>query len=196
MYADTTPLQIVRAVAAWVLGAGIALFPLVARSILAGRPSTAAWVCLGIIAVGAGGILGAKRGLARLDRRNRPFLLSPDGVSIMVPRASFLRRATLIKRVLLGLFLMVGTLFIVFVSAVNCAEGQGGFCGSAPSASDATLTFLQLTAIGLGLFYIAFVVLTRTHDAETERLDKVIAHGQYERRHGGPMGGVSRRGWE
>jgi hypothetical protein len=196
MYIKTTSVQVARAVATWVLGAGIALFPLVARSFFAGRPTAAAWFWLGVVALGAAIILGARWRLTQIDRHNRNFLLGPEGVSIMAPRAQFIRRVTLIKRWCLALVMVLGTLFIVLVSAVNCAEGQRGFCGWAPHPSDALLTVLQLTTIGIGLVYIALVVLTRTHESETERLDKVIAHGQSERRHGGPLAGSSRSGWE
>ncbi|PKQ27201.1 MAG: hypothetical protein CVT64_01810 [Actinobacteria bacterium HGW-Actinobacteria-4] len=196
MYINTTPVQVVRAVATWVLGAGIAMFPLVARSLLAGRPTGAAWACLTIISLGAGAIVGARWRLAQIDHLNRAYLMGPMGYSIMPGRVTFLDRVNLIKRLCLAAFMVVGIVFIVLVSAVNCTEGQPGFCGWAPTPGDALLTFIQVTGIGLGLLYIALTVLTRAHDQETDRLDKIIAHGQHERKHGGPLAGSSGRGWE
>lgn len=195
MYTNTTGVQVARAVAVWVLGFGIALFPFIAADLFAGRAWDAVLTCLGLIAAGAGTIVWAKWRLARLDERNRPFLHSPEGSSILAPRQKFQARVTIAKRVLFVLFLVLAVAFLVLVSAVNCAVGQGGFCGMVTRPSDATLEFLQFSTIAAGMLYVAGVVLSRTHEAETERLDLIIAQGQKDRREGGPLGSL-RRGWD
>jgi hypothetical protein len=195
MYAPTTWVQVVRAVSVWVLGAGLAMLLFLWRDVLTWQLPEAVFI-LGVIALGGGGIGWARWQLGELDHRNRPFLMSSDGASILTPRREFLAGLTRVKRVLLAAFFVSAGAFVYLISAVNCPPDQGGFCGAVATPSEATLQLLQSLSLGIGLIYLAAVVLSRTHDAETDRLDAMIAEGRKRRRDDGPLAGAGGRGWE
>lgn len=114
----------------------------------------------------------------------------------MAPRQRFLDAVTKVKRRLLAMFLAFGTLFIFLVSAASCDGTTQGFCDYVTQPADGIIAFVQMAALVTGLLYLGCVVLSRTHDAETERLDVVIAEGQRRRRDDGPLAGARSRGWE
>jgi len=196
MYTDTTKVQAVRATGVWALGLGLAWFPFVAAQLFVWDSPGMLIADLVLIAAGGVTFWSARRWLAAADRRNRDFLLSEQGASVMRGRKEFDARLGVAAWVLFGVFVALGVAFIVLMSAAGCGDRTEGFCGDVGRPSDSVMVTVQVITLGMGALWVGVLSLKRTHEKESERIDRVVAEGQRRRRNDHPMAGTGRTGWE
>ena len=196
MYTDTTKVQVVRATGVWALGLGLAMLPFLGGQLFVWDEPFLLLVDLGFIAAGAGMLWGARRWLAAADARNRDYLLSDQGARVMRGRKERDSRLGVAAWVLFGVFMVLGVAFVVLMSAAGCGEGTEGFCGDVGRPSDGLMTGWQVLTFTVGALWVGALSLKRTHEKESERIDRVVAEGQRRRRNDHPMAGTGRTGWE
>lgn len=196
MYVDTTRVQAIRAFAT-----ALAILGLVALFLTGGQ--LAVWedvlwaaISVAVIVVGAGVAVWARRRVRALDATNRPFLLGEGGAEIMRARAGTDRRLAVLARWLLASFLVLGVAFFFLLSAASCGDRIDGYCGSVGKPSDAIMNVAQIVALSAGAAWAATVSLRRTHEKESDRIDRTVSEGQRSRRTDHPLSGMDRRGWE
>ena len=150
MAANTTPIQALRAFAAWLLAVGlIALFFTGGQLLVWDDPL---WAIIAVATTAAGGvlILRTQRRLRALDAANRPFLFGEGGGEIMHARADLDKAILTVSRWLLALFIVLGVAFFFMLSAASCGERIDGYCGQVGSPSDAVMTWAQFVAVAVG----------------------------------------------
>lgn len=196
MYTDTTKVQVVRATGVWALGLGLAMLPFLGGQLFVWDEPFLLLVDLAFIACGAAMLWGARRWLAAADASNRDYLLSEQGARVMRGRKERDSRLGLMAWVLFGVFMVLGVAFVVLMSAAGCGDRTDGFCGDVGRPSDAVMTTMQVISLGVGALWVGALSLKRTHEKESERIDRVVAEGQRRRRNDHPMAGSGRTGWE
>jgi hypothetical protein len=196
MYTDTTRVQVARAVGVWVLGLALASLPFLGGQLFVWDDPAFLIVDLVAVALGAALILGARAVHRRLDSANRSCLLGPEGATIMRGRQEFEHRVSVAARWLLGSFLLLAIGFFFLMSAASCGQRTDGYCGDVGRPSDSVMVMSQTLTLAIGAMWIGAVSLRKTHETESERIDRLVAEGQRRRRNDHPLAGSSRTGWE
>ena len=195
MYRETTAWQVGRAVGVWLFGFGVFLIPtLVIQLNRVTSPGVASFAALMLV---GGGLVyfGSLWGLRRADAANRPALMAPDGHRFMRGREEFEQRVSLIRRWVLGGFLVTGTAYLFSISQHSCGHHTRGVCGW-PRLDLDLMSGLQVATISMGAAYLALSVLRIVHARESERLSDIIAEGRRQRRGDDPFAGTRRDGWD
>ena len=196
MYVDTTRVQAIRAFATALALLGLVALFLTGGQLLVWEDVLWAAISLGAVVVGSVLAWWARRRVRELDASNRPFLLSEGGAEIMRARGGTERSLAVLARWLLASFLVLGVAFFFLLSAASCGNRIDGYCGSVGNPSDDVMNVAQTLAVSAGAAWAAAVSLRRTHERESERIDRVVAEGQRSRRTGHPLSGMDRHGWE
>jgi len=196
MYRNTTPTQVTRAVGLWLIAVGGFGLVLLGGQLVVRDDPAWALVALAVFAIGVWAVLSSRSRLRALDVLNRPYLLSEQGVDVMHGRAEFARRVAVASYVVLALFLVCGVAFLFLMSAASCGDLVEGYCGDVGRPSDGTMIMSQVVTLAVGGLWVALMGLRRTHEAESERIDTVVAEGQRRRRNDHPLAGTDRTSWE
>ena len=196
MYRNTTPTQVTRAVGLWLIAVGGFGLVLLGGQLVVGDDPAWPLVALALFVFGVWATLASRARLRALDAFNRPYLLSEQGVEVMHGRAEFAKRVAVASYVVLGLFLVCGVAFIFLISAASCGNRIDGYCGDVGRPSNETMITFQVATLSVGALWVALMGLRRTHEAESERIDNVVAEGQRRRRHDHPFDGTDRSSWE
>src|SRR5690554_5083906 len=126
MYRDTTATQIVRAVGTWIFTAAVLALPMFLMSFTSAGTTRSGAIGVGVVLLGAGINYGARLRLQHLDRVSRPFLEGPGGPDVLKRRYALTARVKTVKRVLLTLFLLAGTVLIFVITFYTCDDRTDG----------------------------------------------------------------------
>jgi hypothetical protein len=180
----------------WLVAVGVIALFFTGGQLLAWQDPEWAVAPLATCVTGGALVWWAQRRLRELDAANRPYLLGEGGQAVMRNRAETESRMLTASRWLLALFLVLGIAFFFLLSAASCGDRVTGYCGDVGRPSDSVMTAAQIVAVSAGAAWIAAVSLRRTHEKESERLDRVVAEGQRARRHDHPLSGMNSRDWD
>ena len=196
MYRSTTSTQVVRAAGLWLAAVGgVALVLLGGQLVVMDDPG---WALIAVVVLVGGvcAMLWSRAHLRELDAANKPFLLGEQGATVMRGREEFAKRLAIASHMVLAVFLVCGVAFIFLISAASCGERIDGYCGDVGRPSDHVMAMAQAVTLAMGALWIALMGLRRTQEAESDRIDGVVAEGQRRRRHDHPLAGTDRSSWE
>ena len=196
MYTSTTRWELVRAAGLVItITFGIALF-FVGGQLFAWTDPAWPIVDLAILAVGVAVLITSGRRINQLRTANKPYLLSEEGRLAIRGRRELEKRILTIGRVTLAVFIVCAIVFFFLFSAIACGSRIDGYCGQVGRPAEWIVQTWQLVSVAIGATWAALVSFRRRHEAETERIDLVVAEGLRRRRAEDPMLGTDRFSWE
>ena len=196
MYTATTRWELVRAAGLVItITSGIALF-FVGGQLLAWTDPAWAVADLAMLAAGIALLIISGRHIKQLGAANKPYLLSEEGRFAIRGRRELEKRILTAGRVTLGVFLVCAIVFFFLFSAIACGDRIDGYCGQVGTPPESLVQTWQVVTVIIGATWAALVSFRRRHEAETERIDLVVAEGLRRRRSQDPMLGTDRFSWE
>jgi hypothetical protein len=195
-YTDPSRWELLRAVGLGITIAGGLVTVLLSGQLIAWQDPALALCWLGATAVGAALLMLSRSRLAAMWAANKPYLQSEAGSSVVRERREYEERTRWVGRVLLALFVVSTTAFLLMFSIRQCTVGRDIYCENLPKASDWLLGTSQTAAMLIGGAWAAVAYWHRRHQSETERIDQIVTEGYRRRRSDSPMAGTDRRSWE
>lgn len=196
MYTATTKWELVRAAGLVIsITSGIALFFL-GGQLLAWTDPLWPLLDLAVFAAGVALLVISGRRITQVGAANKPYLLSEEGRFAIRGRRELEKRILTIGRVTLAVFVVCALVFFFLFSAIACGDRSDGYCGQVGRPPEWFVELWQVVSVTIGALWAALVSFRRRHEAQTERIDMVVAEGLRRRRAEDPMLGTDRFSWE